>query len=106
MWVYGTNGKRRSEVEMIYAILKVCEGKKLTHIMYKANLNCAVLKVMLADLIKKGLIKELPRDRKGRQMVYVKTDKGIKALKDMEAALIVINGVINEGENKHAITML
>ena len=52
---------RRSKMEMYIDILKVMaknEPIKLTHVMYKANLNCSVLKKNLDFLIKQNLIEE------------------------------------------------
>ncbi len=51
---------RRSTTEMDIAILQALSGSKLlklTHIMYKANLNANVLKKKLIVLEAKGLIK-------------------------------------------------
>jgi predicted transcriptional regulator len=52
---------RRSKLEMYVDILKVLAHRgplKLTHIMYKANVNCSVLKEYLDFLIKQGLVEE------------------------------------------------
>jgi predicted transcriptional regulator len=51
---------KRSSLEMDVAILQALTGSKplkLTHIMYKANLNANVLKAKLTVLEGKGLIK-------------------------------------------------
>lgn len=51
---------KRSSLEMDIAILQALTGPKplkLTHIMYKANLNANVLKAKLIVLEGKGLIK-------------------------------------------------
>ena len=50
---------RRSKLEMYIDVLTVLSQRgplKLTHIMYKSNLNCSVLKGYLEFLIKQGLI--------------------------------------------------
>jgi predicted transcriptional regulator len=52
---------------------------KLTHVMYKANVNCSVLKEYLEFLIKKELVEERPV-RKGR-IVYAVTQRGLMVLK-------------------------
>jgi len=52
---------RRSKLEMHVDILKVLAHRgplKLTHIMYKANVNCSVLKQYLEFLLKQNLVEE------------------------------------------------
>ncbi len=52
---------RRSKLEIYIDILNVLALKgqlKLTHIMYKSNVNCKVLKEQLEFLIKNGLVEE------------------------------------------------
>jgi predicted transcriptional regulator len=52
---------RRSKLELYVAILNVLANKgplKLTHIMYKANVNCNILKEYLDFLIKQGLVEK------------------------------------------------
>jgi predicted transcriptional regulator len=51
---------------------------KLTHLMYKANLNCGVLKENLDFLIKQGLIEE--RTVKKGRLFYATTQRGITVL--------------------------
>ena len=73
---------RRSKLEMYIDILKVLAQKgplKLTHIMYKSNVNCKVLKEYLDFLLKQGLIEERAVG-KGR-IVYADTPRGITVLK-------------------------
>ena len=72
---------RRSKLEMNLDILKILAQKgplKLTHIMYKSNVNCSVLKEYLGFLIKQELIEEKTL-RKGR-IVYAVTQKGLAVL--------------------------
>jgi predicted transcriptional regulator len=52
---------------------------KLTHVMYKANVNCSVLKEYLDFLMKQGLVDERPVG-KGR-IVYAATQRGLMVLK-------------------------
>jgi predicted transcriptional regulator len=52
---------------------------KLTHVMYKANVNCSVLKEYLDFLMKQGLVDERPVG-KGR-IVYAVTQRGLMVLK-------------------------
>ena len=73
---------RRSRLEMYVGILRVLAHKgplKLTHIMYKANVNCKVLKENLDFLIKQELVVERLVG-KGRT-VYAVTQRGITVLK-------------------------
>jgi predicted transcriptional regulator len=67
---------------MYVDILKVLAHRgplKLTHIMYKANVNCVVLKDYLEFLLKQGLIEERMVRKSG--VVFAVTQKGITVLK-------------------------
>jgi len=73
---------RRSKLEMYIDILKVLAQRgplKLTHIMYKANVNCSVLKEYLDFLIQQDLVEEKTVGKK--RIVYVVSEKGLKVLK-------------------------
>ena len=73
---------RRSKLETYVDILSVLAHQgplKLTHVMYKANVNCAILKEYLDFLIKQGLIDE--RTVRKQRVVYVITQRGITVLK-------------------------
>jgi len=73
---------RRSKLEMYIDILKVLAQRgplKLTHVMYKANVNCSVLKEYMAFLIKQGLVEEKAIGK--RRLVYAVTQRGITVLK-------------------------
>lgn len=73
---------RRSKLEMYVDILKVLGQRgplKLTHIMYKANVNCKVLKEYLDFLLKQGLIEERVVGKS--RIVYANTQRGIMVLK-------------------------
>ena len=75
---------RRSKLEVHVDILKAlaCHGRlKLTHIMYKANVNCGILKQCLDLLIQQSLIKEHILHKK--RVVYAITEKGLTALKNV-----------------------
>ncbi len=90
---------RRSKLEMYIDILKVLARKgplKLTHVMYKANLNCGVLKGNLEFLIKQGLVEEriVPK----RRVVYAVTPRGITVLryfKELKQALPIVEEAQN-----------
>ena len=73
---------RRSKMEMYLDILKTLAQKgslKLTHIMYKSNVNCCVLKEYLEFLTQQKLVEEktLTKER----TVYEITEKGLTVLK-------------------------
>ena len=73
---------RRSKLETYVDILKVLAQKgplKLTHIMYKANLNCKVLKEYLDFLMTQGLVEE--RTMRKSKVVFAVTQRGITVLK-------------------------
>jgi predicted transcriptional regulator len=73
---------RRSKLEMYVDILSVLSRRgplKLTHVMYKANVNCSVLKEYLDFLMKQELVDERPVG-KGR-IVYAATQRGLMVLK-------------------------
>ena len=73
---------RRSKLEIYIDILDVLALKgqlKLTHIMYKSNVNCKVLKEQLEFLLKNSLVEE--RILRKEKIVYGITSKGIQVLK-------------------------
>lgn len=73
---------RRSKMEIHLDILKTLARKgplKLTHIMYKANVNCCVLKEYLDFLIRQELVEEKTAGKK--RNVYAVSEKGLKVLR-------------------------
>ena len=67
---------------MYIDILKVLAQRgplKLTHIMYKANVNCSVLKEYLDFLLKQGLVEERMAGK--NKTVFAITQRGITVLK-------------------------
>lgn len=73
---------RRSKLEMYVDILQVLSHRgplKLTHVMYKANVNCRVLKEYLDFLIAQNLVEEKPAGKS--RMVFAITQRGITVLK-------------------------
>ena len=86
---------RRSKMEMYIDILKVMARNgplKLTHIMYKANVNCSVLKQNLDFLIQQNLIEEqiTIKRRNKTKISYAITEKGktvIKYFNEVDIAL-------------------
>ncbi len=94
---------RRSKLEMYVDVLKVLARNgplKLTHIMYKANINCSVLKQYLDFLIQQNLVEEqtLLKKRNRKRVVYAITERGrtvLKYFRELNSAL-----QITEGANK------
>jgi predicted transcriptional regulator len=95
---------RRSKLEMYVDILKVLAQRgplKLTHIMYKANVNCSVLSEYLESLLEQGLVEE--RNLKKNRIVYMVTQHGLTVLKsfrELTQALPIIE------ENKRQLPPL
>ena len=85
---------RRSKLEMYVDILKVLALRgplKLTHIMYKANVNCSVLSEYLEFLLKQGLVEE--RHVKKNRTVYAVTQNGftvLKSFRELSQALPIV----------------
>ena len=82
---------RRSKMEMHLDILMTLAQKgplKLTHIMYKANVNCSVLKEYLDFLMQQKLVEE--KMLKKERIVYTITEKGLKVLKYFRELQIMI----------------
>jgi predicted transcriptional regulator len=88
---------RRSKLEMYIDILKVLSQRgplKLTHIMYKANVNCSVLKEYLDFLIQQELVEEKVTGK--TRIVYAVSEKGLSVLKYFRELKIMLP-VIEEG---------
>ena len=68
---------------------------KLTHIMYKANVNCSVLKEYLDFLIQQELIEEKTVGKK--RIVFAVTEKGISVLKYFRELKVMLP-VIEDGQ--------
>ena len=91
---------RRSKLEMYVDILTVLAHRgplKLTHVMYKANVNCSVLEDYLEFLIKQGLVEE--RIVGKRRVVYAVTQRGITVLKyfrELKQALPIVEEARNQ----------
>jgi predicted transcriptional regulator len=75
---------RRSKLEIYVDVLRVLAWHgplKLTHVMYKVNVNCTVLKEFLDSLSQQNLIEEhVVRKKKGQKTVYDITERGRTAL--------------------------
>jgi predicted transcriptional regulator len=82
---------RRSKLEMYIAILNVLAHKgplKLTHIMYKANVNCSILNEYLGFLIKQELVEK--RTIQKEHIVFAVTQRGINVLKYFRELTLVL----------------
>jgi len=85
---------RRSKLEMYVDVLKVLSQRgplKLTHIMYKANVNCKVLKEYLDFLVGHGLVEE--RIVGKQRVIYATTQRGVTVLKyfrELEQVLPIV----------------
>lgn len=82
-------------MEMYIDILKVLAQNgplKLTHVMYKANVNCSVLKDNLDFLIKQNLIEEqiTPKKRNKIKISYAITEKGRTVIKYFNEVNVVL----------------
>lgn len=91
---------RRSKLEMYVDILTVLAQRgplKLTHIMYKANVNCSVLKENLDFLLKQSLVEQ--RTVRKQKVVFAVTQKGITVLKyfkELKQALPIVEEARNQ----------
>ena len=77
---------RRSHLEKYIEIIGVLAQNgplKQTPLMYKANLNCSVIKNDLKFLVKQGLVKE--RTIEKNKIVFAITQQGINVLKYFQA---------------------
>ena len=91
---------RRSKLEMYVDILTVLAHKgplKLTHVMYKANVNCSVLKEYLDFLMKQNLIEERAVGK--QRIVYAITQRGITVLKYFRELKQVLP-IVEEAQNQ------
>ena len=82
---------RRSKMEIYLDILKVLAQNgplKLTHMMYKANVNCCVLKDYVDFLIKQELIKE--KTLKKEKISYTITEKGLDILRKIRELELIL----------------
>ena len=98
---------RRSKLELHIDILQSLARHgplKLTHVMYKANVNCSVLKQFLEFLIKQNLVEEQTLLKRGHKtkIVYTITEKGLAVLKHFRE----LNSALQIDEEALKIPML
>lgn len=84
----------------ILSVLSQRESLKVTHIMYKVNINCSILNEYLDFLIKQGLVEE--RNGIKKQTAYVITQRGITVLKQFNELKQVLP-IIDEPQNQPLI---
>ena len=90
---------RRSKLETYVDILQTLAQHgplKLTHVMYKANLNCNITKENLEFLLQKGLVEEKIAGK--RTVVYKVTQGGINVVKyfrELKKALPIVEETRN-----------
>jgi predicted transcriptional regulator len=90
---------RRSKLEMEIDILNMLAQKgplKVTHLMYKTNVNCDVLSKNLVSLIKQGLIQKRLVGKGSN--VYSITGLGLTLLKSWKELKQLLPAVENENE--------
>ena len=96
---------RRSKLEMYIDVLNTLAYRgplKLTHIMYKANLNCNILNECLDFLIKQNLIEK--RIIEKERIVFSITQRGIDILKyfrELTQALPIIEETQSQSTMLH-----
>ncbi len=85
---------RRSKLEIYIDVLRILAHHgplKLTHIMYKSNVNCTVLKTFLDSLSQQNLVEEIiVQKRKHKKITYAITERGRTVLnyfKEIKMAL-------------------
>jgi predicted transcriptional regulator len=92
---------RRSKLEIYADLLKVLahEGPlKLTHLMYKVNINCTVLKEDLDTLIRLGLVEE--RTTGNNRGFFSVTEQGFTIL-NYFGEIIQVFSIIKEDSKPH-----
>ena len=79
---------KRNRLEQKFAVLDACMLQlNLTHLMYQTNLNCLVLKELVEELLKKGLLTE----KVDRQRSFYKTSAaGYDVLKQWRQLAAVV----------------
>jgi len=87
---------RRAKLEIQIDILKVLARHgplKLTHVMYKANVNCNALRQYLDFLVQQNLVEKQTLSKK--RVVYAITQRGrtiLKYFREINSALSLVEG--------------
>lgn len=78
---------RRGKIDSICDVIKVInDGTCMpTHIMYKANLSWKPLKIILANLVAKGIVTKTPcgQGDERRRATYTLSSRGMKIVKKL-----------------------
>ena len=78
---------RRSIFECSLDILEAMRKPKiLTLIMYESNVNCSILKPLIEDLMQKGLITTVDKNRGISRKHYLISQNGIEVLRAVRRA--------------------
>lgn len=96
---------RRSKLEMYVDILRVLSHHgplKLTHIMYKANVNCSVLEDCLTFLTNQALVEKRTIGKK--RIVFSVTQKGISVVKYFRELKQVLP-IVSETQHQRGIPL-
>ena len=105
---------RRSQAELIYAVFEVLHSQplKITHIMYKVNINCLILRNILDILVKTGFVevKITSKPPKGKRLtsaantryseMYRLTEKGVKFYLEVRSSTRAVNELIEASEKQ------
>jgi predicted transcriptional regulator len=85
----------------ILTVLSQFGPMKLTHIMYKSNVNCSVLREYLAYLVKQELVQE--RTTGKERLEYGITERGATVLKYFDELRQVLP-IIEEARNQNMLS--
>ena len=109
---------KRSQAEMIYAILEVLHNQhsaKLTHIMYRVNINCISLKDLLKMLQLQDYVKVESRvlhplsknkhctSKNSKRSEYTLTAKGLEFYKAVQSTMKALNTIAETHERERHI---
>ena len=104
---------RRSQSELIYAVLDVLyknQALKVTHIMYKVNINALILRNLLGILAQSGFVessKAKPKSMRLTALGYIScnsmyrlTEKGVKFYLEVRSSTQAINRLIEASDKQ------
>jgi predicted transcriptional regulator len=108
---------RRSQAELIYAVFEVLYNQplKITHIMYKVNINCLILRNILDILVKSGFAEVRIQNKppKGKRLTssgcnnysreYRLTEKGRKFYLEIRSSTKAINELIEASDKQRYV---
>lgn len=109
---------KRSQAEMIYAVLEVLHyqrSSKITHIMYKVNINCLILRDLLKTLQLQGYVTTQsrvihPLSKNKLSIIkhlnpseYSLTLKGLEFCKALETTMKSLNNLVETCERNRYV---